>query len=160
MKQLMPDPNPIPPEMPSDPSRVPPPDMPINVPPEKGPGQPEPLPLGPTRPNPVAKACLAAAFAVALLATGTARAQHAAGKDTSELERPNPQQSQCSQISNPSERQRCLAANQPSGAPATGKPTDARQAPQTGPGVGREMRPVPNDQSRKSTDPNKPGSSR
>jgi hypothetical protein len=54
MKHLMPDPSPIPPEMPSDPSRVPPPDMPINVPLEKGPGRPEPMPLGPTRPMPVA----------------------------------------------------------------------------------------------------------
>jgi hypothetical protein len=161
MKQLIPNPTPIPPEMPSDPSRVPPPDMPINVPPEKGPGRPEPIPPGPTPPKPVARAGFAVALALALLASGAAWAQHSVGKDTRDLEKPNPQQSQCSQITDLGERQRCLQANQPSGAPATGKPTDARQAPPTGPGVGHEVRPaVPNDQSKTPTDPNKPGSSR
>jgi hypothetical protein len=156
MKQLSPDPNPIPPEMPADPSRIPAPDMPINVPPEKGPGQPEPLPLGPTRPNPVAHVGLGAALAVALLMSGAAWAQRPAGKDTSELEKGNPQQTQCSQTMDRQERERCLRQNQPSGAPATGKPTDARQPRQTAPSVGRETRPVPKGEIKKPTDPDQP----
>ena len=119
------------------------------------------MPPGPTPPKPVARAGFAMAFALALLASGAAGAQHAVGKDTRDLEKPNPQQSQCSQITNPDERRRCLQANQPSGAPATGKPTDARQASPTGLGVGHEVRPaIPGDQSKMPTDPNKPGSSR
>jgi hypothetical protein len=160
MSQLTPDPNPIPPEMPSDPSRIPPPDMPANVPPEKGPGQPEPLPLGPTRPTPVARAFWTAALAIALLASGSSWAQHSAGKDTSELERPNPQQSVCTQITDLSERQRCLHENQPSGGPSTSKPPEAREERPTAPSVGRETRPVPRGESKNPTDPDRPGSSR
>jgi hypothetical protein len=159
MKQLSPDPNPIPPEMPSDPARIPPPDMPINVPPEKEPGEPEPLPLGPTRPRPVARAGTGVAVAIALLVSGSAWAQHPAGKDTSELEKPNPQQTVCSQITNADERQRCIREHQPSGAPATGKPDEARQPRQTAPGVGHEMRPVPYGETQTPTDPNRPASS-
>jgi hypothetical protein len=157
MKHFSPDPNPIPPEMPADPSRIPAPDMPINVPPEKGPGQPEPLPLGPTRPNPVARVGLGAALAVALLISGAAWAQHPAGKDTSELEKGHPQQTECSQITSREERQRCLQRNQGSGGPG-GKPDEARQPPQTGPGIGQEMRPVPYGQTQTPTDPNRPPS--
>jgi hypothetical protein len=160
MKQhLVPDPNPIPPEMPSDPSRSPAPDMPINVPPEKGPGQPEPMPPGPSRPSPVARAWVTSAFVAALVVSGPALAQRPAGKDTSELERPNPQQSACSQIGDAQERQRCLQRHQGSGAPQ-GKPEEARQAPPTGPGVGREMRPAPSGEARTPADPNRPASSR
>jgi hypothetical protein len=159
MKQHAPDPNPIPPEMPSDPSRMPAPDMPVNIPPEKGPGQPEPMPLGPKRPTPVARASLAA-FALALLMSGAAFAQRPAGKDTSELEQPHPQQAQCSQVGDADARQRCLRENQGSGGPGTGKPPAARQAPSTGPGVGREMRPAPSDESKSPTDPDRPGPSR
>jgi hypothetical protein len=160
MKYQAPDPNPIPPEMPNDPSRVPPPDMPINTPPEKGPGKPEPMPLGPQRPTPVARASRVSMFAIALLMSGAALAQSPAGKDTSELERPNPQQSQCSQISNAQERQRCLRENQGSGGPGTGKPPEARQPPQTNPSVGYESRPVPRGETKNPTDPDRPGSSR
>jgi hypothetical protein len=102
---------------------------------------------------------LASAFALALFASGSAWAQHSAGKDTSELEKPNPQQSQCSQISNVQERQRCMRENAGSGGPG-GKPPEARRSPPTGPGVGREMRPVPNDQPKTTTDPDRPASSR
>jgi hypothetical protein len=160
MKQHSPDPNPIPPEMPSDPSRIPPPDMPVNVPPEKGPGQPEPLPQGPTRPIPVARASLVAVVAFALLMPGAASAQRPAGKDTSELEHPHPQQVQCSQISNAEERQRCLRETEGSGGPGTGKPPGAREAPWTNPSVGRETQPAPSGESKNPTDPDRPGSSR
>ncbi|HEX2116716.1 MAG TPA: hypothetical protein VHM01_20105 [Alphaproteobacteria bacterium] len=87
-------------------------------------------------------------------------AQHQSGKDTSELERPHPQQAQCSQISDADERQRCLRENQPSGEPGGSKPPGARQAPPTNPAVGREMRPVPYGETKSPTDPNQPGSSR
>jgi hypothetical protein len=159
MKQHAPDPNPIPPEMPSDPSRMPAPDMPINIPPEKGPGQPEPMPLGPKRPTPVAHASLTV-FALAFLASTAALAQHPAGKDTSELERPHPQQARCSQISDGDERQRCLRENQPSGEPGGSKPSEMRQPPPTHPSVGREMQPVPYGETKSPTDPDRPGSSR
>lgn len=158
MQHLIPDPTPIPPEMPADPSRSPAPDMPINTPPEKGPGRPEPMPLGPSRPKPLTYAAAVALLFAAALASGPASAQHAAGKDTSELEKGNPQQTICSQITDRAERQRCLQQNQPSGAPATGKPTDARQPRETAPSVGREMRPVPNDQSKSTADPDRPAS--
>lgn len=161
MNILSPDPSSIPPEMPSDPARVPPPDMPLNVPPEKGPGRPEPLPTRPSRPTPVARFALGAVFATALLASSPAWPQHSVGKDTSELEKGNPQQSRCAQISSAEERQRCFRAHQPSGAPATGKPDEARQPRQAAPGIGREMRPAPNGQTRSPTDPDKPaGTSR
>jgi hypothetical protein len=160
MMQHAPEPNPIPPEMPSDPSRIPPPDMPVNVPPEKGPAQPEPLPVGPRRPTPVARASLISALALSCLISGSALAQHPAGKDTSELERPHPQQAQCSQISDADERQRCLREHQQSGEPGGSKPPEARRPPQTSPNVGREMQPVPYGETRSPTDPNQPGSSR
>jgi hypothetical protein len=159
MRRFSPDPNPIPPEMPLDPSRNPAPDMPINVPPEKGPGRPEPLPPGPMGPTPVVRGAPGAVFAAVLLASGMAWAQHPAGKDTSELEKGNPQQTICSQITSAAERQRCLRENQPSGAPATGKPDEARQPPQTGPGVGREMRPVPYGETKTPANPDAPARS-
>lgn len=143
MKHLAPEPTPIPPELPNDPARSPPPDLPLNTPPEKGPGRPEPLPPGPTRPRPVARAWLGALACVVVLAwAGAADAQRPAGKDTSELEPANPQQSECSQISNSEERGRCLKRNQPSGAPPTGKTTGDQPAA-VAPSVGHEMKPVP-----------------
>jgi hypothetical protein len=157
-KLLSPDPNPIPPEMPADPSRMPAPDMPINTPPEKGPGRPEPMPLGPSRPTPVARAGLASAVALALLVSAPAWAQHSVGKDTSALEHGNPQQTQCSQIMSREDRQRCLKQNQPSGAPATGKRTDAPQPRETKPGIGQEVRPVPYKQTQTPTNPDPPTS--
>lgn len=94
-----------------------------------------------------------------LTLTGTALAQHAAGKDTSELEPPNPQQTECSQITDSDERRRCIERNQPSGAPATGKPEGGQPAA-VNPSIGREERYVPSGETRKPTDPNHPELSR
>jgi hypothetical protein len=151
----MPNPNPIPPELPTDPSRIPPTDFPINTPPEKGPGRPEPLPPNPVPP---VRVSMAALMAIMLLA-GSAVAQKPAGKDTSELEPPNPAQTECSKIADSDARRSCLQRNQPSGAPATGKTTgDAPAA--VAPSVGREMKPAPADKAPEPTNPNAPALSR
>jgi hypothetical protein len=55
MQHVMPEPHPIPPELPLDPAHIPPDEWPVNTPPEKGPRRPEPLPLEPERPRPVAR---------------------------------------------------------------------------------------------------------
>lgn len=143
MQLIAPDPNPIPPEMPTDPVRVPPPDLPINTPPEKGPDKPEPMPPGPIGPTPVARSWLSAmVVAIVALAAAPAFAQRPAGKDTSHLEPPNPQQSKCSQITDDNERAQCIARNQPSGEPSTGKPTGDKLRP-VKPFVGHETVPAP-----------------
>jgi hypothetical protein len=160
MKYVAPEPTPIPPELPNDPSRSPPPDLPLNTPPEKGPGRPEPLPLGPTRPRPVARAWLGALACMGMLAfAGDAFAQTPAGKDTTTLEPPNPQQSECSQITSSEKRAECLRRNQPSGAPPTGKTTGDQPAA-VAPSVGREMRPVPKGEAPKRSEPEFPEHSR
>jgi hypothetical protein len=159
MKHTSPAPNPIPPELPGDPSRSPPPDLPLNTPPEKGPGRPEPLPPGPVRPQPVARALQSLAFAAMLVWGADGLAQTPAGKDTTELEPANPQQSECSQIGNSEERARCLQRNQPSGAPATGKTTGDQPAA-VAPSVGREMQPVPKGEAPNRREPALPEHSR
>ena len=160
MKHLLPERHPIPPELPSDPSRGPPSDLPLNTPPEKGPGRPEPMPPAPTRPQPVAHRLLSAFVWVAFLGSATgAFAQSPAGKDTTELEPANPQQSECSQISDSEERSRCLQRNQPSGAPPTAKPTGDQPAG-VAPSVGREMRPVPKGEPPQRREPTFPEHSR
>lgn len=164
MQTTNPDPTPIPPEMPTDPARVPPPDLPINTPPEKGPGRPEPMPPGPTRPTPVTRSSLPVlAVAMFAFAAGPAFAQRPAGKDTSHLEPPNPQQSECSQIGDDNERAHCIERYQPSGEPGTGKPTGDRLRP-VNPSVGHETvpAPAPTDPGahRTQSDPNNPQLSR
>jgi hypothetical protein len=157
MRYLNPERRPIPPELPSDPSRVPPGEVPINTPPEKGPQRPEPLPIGPQRPRPVARAWLMTSSILACIVVGAAAAlaQAPAGKDTSELEPANPQQSECSQIGDSEERGRCLRRNQPSGAPPTGKTTGDSPAG-VAPSVEREMRTAPDVEPVKPADPPDP----
>lgn len=159
MQSTTPDPNPIPPELPTDPSRIPP-DVPINTPPEKGPRRPEPLPPKPVPPMRARNLFgMVVLLGIAVLA-GPALAQKPAGKDTSGLERPNPQQSKCSQISDADERAACLKQNEPSGEPALGKPPAARQPPPMSPSVGREMKPAPADRQAPPTNPDAPALSR
>lgn len=95
MKHLAPEPTPIPPELPNDPSRSPPSDLPLNTPPEKGPGRWD-------RRGRVELHGLGwlGACAGILICAGSVFAQTPAGKDTSELEPANPQQAGCSQITN------------------------------------------------------------
>ncbi len=102
---------------------------------------------------------MATLIGLAMLA-GPALAQKPAGKDTSELERPHPQQSRCSQISDADERVACLARNESSGEPALGKPEDAEKPPAISPSVGREVRPAPVNRAPEPTNPNAPALSR
>lgn len=153
MTYLSPDPRPIPPEMPSDPSRVPTPTPPIHTPPEKGPGRPEPIPPGPVGPTPMLRAAAALALVLALTAA-PAHAQRTVGKDTTTLEHANPMQAECSQIGNAEERARCIQKHQQqSGAAGNSKPEEARER-QTQPSVGREQVLSPSGTPPKSDDAN------
>lgn len=161
MNQLSPSPHPIPPELPLDPLTAPP-DMPINTPPEREPSGPEPFPLGPVVPPPppiLGPRLAILALCASLMLAGAALAQKPAGKDTSELEPPNPQQAECSKITDADQRTRCVQRNQPAGGPATGKTTGDQPAA-VAPSVGREVRPAPSGETRKPTDPNRPEHSR
>ena len=166
---MTPNPNPIPPEMPTDPSRVPPPDMPINIPPEKGPHKPEPIPPGPNPPERVTQSAAIALAFVLFASLSPAFAQRTVGRDTTTLEKPNPAQSECAQISDLDERQRCFQkykdSHAPSGAPVLGKPGENHERP-TDPSVGRETWHEPTDGSHdggsvsKRPDPNAPSLAR
>lgn len=149
-------PGPIPPELPTDPAQVPPPSIPINTPPEKGPGAPEPLPPSPIGPERYARAALTIAVLV-LLSGAPVLAQHSAGKDTSELTPANPVQ-QCSRFTDANERARCMDENRAPGQ-STLRNRRANEKRQVHPSVGHEVRPA-EPQSGAPVDPNKPGTAR
>lgn len=151
---MTPNPNPIPPELPTDPSRVPPPEMPINTPPEKGPGTPQPIPPSPIPPTRVVRP-LAALIGAALLVTSeSALAQRTIGRDTTELTPGNPMQTECSRISDAEERARCYERHRQSGAPETANPRGGEARP-THPSVPREQVDE-RDRDRPQPDPDKP----
>ena len=146
-------PEPIPPELPTDPAQVPPPSVPINSPPEKGPGAPEPLPPSPIGPERYARAAVAVAFLL-LLSGAPAFAQHSAGKDTSELTPANPIQ-QCSRFTDPSERARCMDENRAPGDKSHLRNRRGNEQRQVLPSVGHEVRPA-EPHSGAPVDPNRP----